>query len=64
MDTERLQAIVKKTESPADAVGYGFRNVYDRIQLYYGEEYGLQITSELGQGTEVTLWLPFQREEE
>jgi two-component system sensor histidine kinase YesM len=63
MDPDRLEAIVKKADSPQDAVGYGLRNVNDRIQLYYGEEYGLQIRSELGQGTEVTLWLPFQSEE-
>ncbi|CAH1219780.1 hypothetical protein PAECIP111891_04973 [Paenibacillus allorhizoplanae] len=64
MDADRLKAIVKKTESPQEAVGYGFKNVNDRIQLYYGDEYGLQITSEQGQGTEVTLWLPFQSDEE
>lgn len=63
MEPDRLEALVKRTDSPQDAIGYGLRNVNDRIQLYYGEEYGLQIKSELGQGTEVTLWLPFQREE-
>jgi two-component system sensor histidine kinase YesM len=60
---ERLEALVKKPESPEQAVGYGLRNVNDRIQLYYGDDYGLQIESQLGQGTEVTLWLPFQSEE-
>ncbi|WNR46287.1 sensor histidine kinase [Paenibacillus roseipurpureus] len=63
MDAERLEAIVKKAASSQEAVGYGFKNVNDRIQLYFGEEYGLQIKSEQGQGTVVTLWLPFQREE-
>ena len=60
---ERLEALVKKPESPEQAVGYGLRNVNDRIQLYFGDDYGLQIESQLGQGTEVTLWLPFQSEE-
>ncbi|MDQ0877126.1 two-component system sensor histidine kinase YesM [Paenibacillus sp. V4I3] len=60
---QRLEALVKKPESPEQAVGYGLRNVNDRIQLYFGDEYGLQIESQLGQGTEVTLWLPFQSEE-
>ncbi|NOU75668.1 HAMP domain-containing protein [Paenibacillus sp. LMG 31458] len=63
MQPERLEALVKKPESPEQAVGYGLRNVNDRIQLYFGDEYGLQIESQLGQGTEVTLWLPFQSEE-
>jgi two-component system sensor histidine kinase YesM len=60
---DRLKALVKKPESPQDAVGYGLRNVNDRIQLYFGDDYGVQIKSQLGQGTEVTLWLPFQSEE-
>ena len=60
---ERLEALVKKPESPEQAVGYGLRNVNDRIQLYFGDDYGLQIESQLGHGTEVTLWLPFQSEE-
>lgn len=60
---ERLESLVKKPESPQQAVGYGLRNVNDRIQLYFGDDYGLQIESQLGQGTEVTLWLPFQSEE-
>lgn len=60
---ERLEALVKKPESAEQAVGYGLRNVNDRIQLYFGDDYGLQIESQLGQGTEVTLWLPFQSEE-
>ncbi|MGO4273526.1 sensor histidine kinase, partial [Paenibacillus sp. TAF58] len=60
---ERLEALVKKPESPEQAVGYGLRNVNDRIQLYFGDDYGLQMESQLGQGTEVTLWLPFQSEE-
>lgn len=63
MEPDRLEALGKRADSPQDAIGYGLRNVNDRIQLYYGEEYGLQIKSELGQGTEVTLWLPFQSEE-
>ncbi|NRF94928.1 sensor histidine kinase [Paenibacillus frigoriresistens] len=60
---QRLEALVKKPESPEQAVGYGLRNVNDRIQLYFGNDYGLQIESQPGQGTEVTLWLPFQSEE-
>lgn len=35
--------------------GYGIKNVIRRIQLYYGSEYGLEIDSEWGKGTRVTL---------
>ncbi|TXK73510.1 sensor histidine kinase [Paenibacillus sp. N3.4] len=63
ISADRLQALTNKADSLEEAVGYGLRNVNDRIQLYFGEEYGLHIESEEGQGTEVTLWLPFQSEE-
>lgn len=33
----------------------GIRNVQERIQLYFGPEYGLTVHSEVGAGTQVTL---------
>ena len=38
--------------------GIGIRNVNERIQLYFGEEYGLRIVSELDVGTTVIIHLP------
>lgn len=38
--------------------GYGVRNVNQRIQLYYGEEYCLKIESEAGMGTRCTINIP------
>jgi len=38
--------------------GIGIKNVHDRIQLLYGEEYGVSIVSELGNGTRVKIKLP------
>lgn len=40
----------------------GLRNVNRRIQLCYGEEYGIQIKSKVGQGTTVTVRIPCQAE--
>ena len=40
--------------------GYGIYNVQQRIQLYYGEEYGLTIKSQIGQGTSVRIRIPVQ----
>ena len=37
---------------------YGIINVQQRVQLYYGEQYGLHIESEQGRGTVVTLRIP------
>lgn len=36
----------------------GLRNVYRRIQVYYGEHYGMQITSEKGKGTTICVQFP------
>lgn len=36
----------------------GLVNVEQRVKLFYGDEYGMKIESELGKGTKVTLKLP------
>jgi two-component system, sensor histidine kinase YesM len=41
--------------------GIGVRNVHERIQLIYGEEYGVAITSEIGEGTKVRVTLPAKK---
>jgi len=38
--------------------GIGVKNVNDRIQIYFGKDYGLQIESELDVGTCVNIWIP------
>ncbi|OCT11764.1 hypothetical protein A8709_28235 [Paenibacillus pectinilyticus] len=44
--------------------GYGLFNVHDRIQLYFGERYGLEISSILNESTCMTAWIPqIQRED-
>lgn len=42
--------------------GIGLNNVNERIKLYFGEDYGLQINSEAFQGTRVIINLPFKQE--
>ncbi|MDN7227310.1 sensor histidine kinase [Planococcus sp. N064] len=41
--------------------GIGIRNVHERIQMIYGEEYGVEITSNKGEGTKVKVELPIQK---
>jgi two-component system LytT family sensor kinase len=41
--------------------GVGLANVHARLQGLYGEDYGLKIQSELGEGTTVTMRLPYSR---
>lgn len=38
--------------------GIGLNNVNERIKLYYGEEYGLDVNSEVNKGTTVNIYLP------
>jgi two-component system sensor histidine kinase YesM len=52
--------------NPVDSlnVGYGIRNVYQRIKLHYGKEYGVSIFSRPGIGTTVAITIPLQTKEE
>lgn len=38
--------------------GIGIKNVHERIQLIYGDPFGVSVTSELGRGTKVRIELP------
>ena len=62
MTEEQCQEILRK--EPGDRTGIGIKNVNDRIQIYFGNKYGLHITSELDEGTCVTIRMPKVREEE
>jgi len=41
--------------------GIGVKNVHERIQLIYGDSYGVEIASELNEGTKVRITLPVQK---
>lgn len=43
------------------SVGYGIRNVHQRIKLYYGPAFGVSIHSRLGIGTTVLIRIPTER---
>lgn len=45
-----------------DKISVGFKNVHDRIVLYYGNQYGLKIYSEAGIGTNVEICLPLSKQ--
>ena len=44
--------------APAGKSGIGIKNVHERIQLTYGEQYGLKVESVEDEGTTVTIRLP------
>jgi len=55
-DTQILYS--KDTGRTEKNSGVGIENVNQRIKLYFGEPYGIQIDSEIGKGTKVVLRLP------
>ena len=60
MNEETCQAILTKDSKfeNTSGSGIGVKNVNERIQLYFGKEYGLRYTSALGEGTTAELILP------
>ena len=62
MTKEQCQKIIAHDES--DKFGIGIKNVNDRLKIYFGQEYGLKIESELDCGTKVIVKIPKLTEEE
>ncbi|PWU68085.1 cache domain-containing sensor histidine kinase [Gracilibacillus dipsosauri] len=63
---QALAEAMQRTEKVEDGhkkKGYGILNVQARIQLTYGEKYGLSIDSEKAKGTRVEILLPVIREQ-
>jgi len=59
MSADAISAIWKpETHQHKGFQCIGIRNVHDRIRLYHGDAYGLNIASEPGQGVTVTCVLP------
>jgi len=62
MTTETASKLLEKHhEGAPESVrvgGVGVMNVYERIQLMYGEAYGIKIESEVEEGTKVTISIP------
>ena len=63
MEPEVLAHIFEKHTRDTRSNGVGLSNVNERIQLYYGEDYGISFRSSSGNGTEATITLPFGKEE-
>ena len=61
MTEEQIAAIMQKDRS--DRAGIGIKNVNDRLTIYFGPAYGIQIKSEPDRGTSVFIRMPKVREE-
>lgn len=61
---EALTALNLNLSTPADTRktgGLGIKNVHQRIRMYYGEKYGLSISSQYGIGTTVCIRIPYSK---
>jgi two-component system sensor histidine kinase YesM len=58
MTEEQLRHLFQPTEKSLTGNGIGVNNVNQRIQLYYGEQYGITYESKPGEGTTANIWLP------
>ena len=63
MTEDKLEYIMHhQVVSSKRGSGIGVRNVHERIQLIYGKQYGVTITSELDEGTTATITIPKMEE--
>jgi Predicted signal transduction protein with a C-terminal ATPase domain len=60
MNEEELYALRKEVETPGSkqSTGFGLANVNKRIKLNYGNQYGLEIRSKKGEGTDIIIKIP------
>ena len=62
MTADQCRQILLKDVSGSG--GIGIKNVNDRLQIYFGAQYGLKIHSVLDEGTTVTVRFPKLKEGE
>ncbi|WP_339204529.1 sensor histidine kinase [Paenibacillus sp. FSL K6-3182] len=57
--------ILRQMSDPIERVnvGYGVRNVDERIKLHFGAEYGVRIVSKRGMGTSITITIPARKKD-
>lgn len=64
IDEQRLTGIEENLAEGRDegSFGLGLKNVHDRIRMFYGPAYGMALASRQGQGTTVSLTMPYGEE--
>ena len=65
IDRETLERLNNRTHhgiSSGEGFGIGLSNVNERISLEFGEDYGITISSTIGEGTVVRMVLPLIKE--
>ena len=65
MEPATLERIRQQLNSPSGGEqGYGYVSVAKRLRLFFGDAYRMELTSELGEGTCVKLYIPALREDQ
>lgn len=59
MEKEVLDSLINNLSRENNGEKIGLKNIWERIKVYYGEEYGLKIKSEK-KGTKVDIILPYR----
>ena len=62
MSKETLEHIFERHKVNYQSNGVGVYNVQQRLQLYYGSDYGITYASEPGKGTTATIVIPKYQE--
>lgn len=59
MSLERMKEVISSLElDEIEGARIGLRNVHQRLKLFYGDQFGLNISSELGKGTTIHFDIP------
>ena len=58
MTEDIVESLLKKVHASKKGSGVGIRNVNERIKLYFGSIYGLEINSEPDEGTSIKIHIP------
>ncbi|THF75243.1 sensor histidine kinase [Cohnella fermenti] len=58
MDEETVRTLLLPIAKRPEGRGVGVRNVHERLQLYFGPQYGLSYASSPGEGTTATIRFP------
>lgn len=61
MEQEKVDALMK-TDGNHEQTSFGLYSIHQRIQLYFGKEYGLQLFSSRGKGVTALISLPCVKE--
>ena len=63
MDNQTVRTLLDKNDDQKEHfTGIGVNNVDDRMKLIYGQNYGIFIESERGEGTKIILCFPDKKE--